>query len=101
MTVSADEDCGPLRLDMTEDMMCAGVMEGGQDACTGDSGGPLVAADPDQCDALTLIGVVSWGVGCATPEYPGIYAEVSHFIPWLYQQMPDLQTCPSYTPCNA
>ena len=86
---------------MTEDMICAYAMEAGTSACQGDSGGPLVAADPDQCDALTLIGVVSWSVGCAKHEYPAIYAEVSHFIPWLYQQMPDLQTCPSYTPCNA
>ena len=86
---------------MTEDMICAYAMEAGTSTCQGDSGGPLVAADPDQCDALTLVGVASWGVECGEPGHPGFYAEVSHFIPWLHQQMPGLKTCPSYTPCNA
>ena len=58
---------------MTEDMICAYAMEAGTSTCQGDSGGPLVAADPDQCDALTLIGVVSWYLGdCAEPGYPDI-----------------------------
>merc|ERR1711994_966513 len=73
-----------------------GLKEGGKDACQGDSGGPLVASDPMKYGAMSLIGVVSWGYGCAGVDALGIYAEVSHFTAWLNQQMPDLNTCPSY-----
>ena len=94
VTVFADGNCGAMNDYMTPDMLCAGLMEGGKDACQGDSGGPLVAADPDKNMAMSLIGVVSWGFGCAGEDALGIYAEVSYFTNWLNQQMPDLNTCP-------
>ena len=95
VTVFADGNCGSMNSHMTPDMLCAGLMEGGKDACQGDSGGPLVASDPAMQGCMSLIGVVSWGFGCAGPDALGIYAEVSHFTSWLNQQMPDLNTCPS------
>lgn len=53
-------------------MVCAGYPDGGVDACQGDSGGPLVVGD-------TLIGIVSWGDGCAKAGKPGVYARVSTY----------------------
>ena len=96
LTVFADGNCGSMNSVMTDDMLCAGLMEGGKDACQGDSGGPLVASDPANNHSQTLIGVVSWGFGCGASDALGIYAEVSHFTSWLEQEMPDLasSTCP-------
>ena len=61
--------------DVTSDMLCAGG-EAGKDGCQGDSGGPLVVGDT-ATSQNTLVGVVSWGIGCARDGLPGIYAEVS------------------------
>ena len=61
-------------------MMCAGVEEGGIDACQHDSGGPLV------CDFNRIWyveGVVSWGDGCGDPGLFGVYANVREFMPWI------------------
>ncbi|XP_039765594.1 vitellin-degrading protease-like [Pararge aegeria] len=67
------------RYTITPTMICAGMPEGGKDACQGDSGGPLV-------NSGKLAGIVSWGLGCARPNYPGVYAKVSALREWIDNQ---------------
>ncbi|XP_037093263.1 venom protease-like [Pollicipes pollicipes] len=62
--------------------VCANGRDGtSKDACQGDSGGPLVIQGAD--DRYQVIGVVSTGLGCGNPKYPGIYTKVSKYIPWI------------------
>lgn len=62
-------------------MLAAGYAAGGKDSCQGDSGGPLVVYD-DQNEPV-LVGVVSWGYGCAAPNKYGIYSKVSAGYDWI------------------
>lgn len=68
---------------ITDRMICAGYDRGGKDSCQGDSGGPLVATADDH--KVYLIGVVSWGDGCARAHKPGIYSKVSEAVTWIKQ----------------
>ncbi|XP_044262514.1 trypsin-1-like [Tribolium madens] len=70
--ISSEEYCKKIYGEyyITNRVLCAGVPEGGKSACQGDSGGPLVVGN-------VLAGIVSWGVGCARPGFPGVYTNVS------------------------
>ncbi|XP_076295409.1 trypsin-1 [Lasioglossum baleicum] len=56
--------------------ICAGFDAGGKDSCQGDSGGPLVVDG-------RLAGVVSWGKGCGTAKFPGVYTDVAYYRQWI------------------
>lgn len=56
-------------------------------ASQGDSGGPLLCRDPNDKERWFVGGIVSWGVKCAHPQLPGVYANVPQYVPWILQQM--------------
>ncbi|KAJ8253250.1 hypothetical protein GJAV_G00210730 [Gymnothorax javanicus] len=67
---------------LTTNMFCAGYIEGKQDSCKGDSGGPLVTK---YRKTRFLLGIVSWGKGCARPGNYGIYTRVSKYLDWIHK----------------
>uniref|UniRef100_A0A3Q3AHG9 trypsin n=1 Tax=Kryptolebias marmoratus TaxID=37003 RepID=A0A3Q3AHG9_KRYMA len=76
-----DSDCENAYPGMiTRRMLCAGYMDGGRDACNGDSGSPLMCVGE-------VHGLVSWGQGCAQPNYPGVYVKVCEFLYWIEETL--------------
>ncbi|WP_367136485.1 trypsin-like serine protease [Saccharothrix sp. HUAS TT1] len=79
--VVADADCRRAYLQYDPDeMTCAGYPEGGVDTCQGDSGGPFVAGGK-------LIGVTSWGEGCAREDRPGVYSKIAAYADAIEEQV--------------
>merc|ERR1712179_6267 len=71
---------------ITDNMICASAT--GKDACQGDSGGPLITMESAlSASFYSLIGVVSWGSGCAEPSFPGVYSRVTENIAFINNNM--------------
>ncbi|CAG7677633.1 unnamed protein product [Allacma fusca] len=75
-----NSDCKKAYPSIRDSMICAAEAEGGKDSCQGDSGGPMVLEEDSQ---KTLIGLVSWGIGCACKGYPGVYTRVTSYLKWI------------------
>jgi len=67
-------------ISLTDNMICAGI--NGKDSCQGDSGGGIFATD-QQTGKDHIVGIVSFGIGCAQPEFPGVYTRVSNYTQWI------------------
>lgn len=79
--VVADVDCAvAYRSFSPASMVCAGYPQGGVDACQGDSGGPMLIG-------TTLVGISSWGAGCARAGKPGVYTRVSRYAALIAGQL--------------
>lgn len=74
------------RADIHLTQICAGYMEGGKDTCQGDSGGPLFLPATEK-SLPVLVGVVSFGAGCAKENAPGVYTRISSFNEWITSTM--------------
>lgn len=71
--------------DLTKNMICAGYDKGGYDSCQGDSGGPLMVYFNRH---VYLVGIVSWGHGCARPKKYGVYTNLYNYIDWIQSYVP-------------
>nr|XP_014352096.1 PREDICTED: ovochymase-1 [Latimeria chalumnae] len=89
---------------LDDSMICAGFPDGGRDACKGDSGGPFVCKRAS--GIWTLMGITSWGMGCArswgdqynqTEERgtPGVYSRVAYLMDFIHQYVTMGKVCGS------
>jgi len=69
--------------DVNENQICAGFVNGAKDSCQGDSGGPLFFKVGNE---VLHVGIVSWGIGCARPNAPGVYTRTSRYLGWMFDQ---------------
>lgn len=90
VSVQQDENCSSAYSKLpgykysVQKQLCAeGDQPGTRDACFGDSGGPLFVRS--HAHGTVLVGVVSWGVSCASTDYPGVYTRVAYYTDWIQQ----------------
>jgi secreted trypsin-like serine protease len=92
-------DRNSYRGEITARMICAGLPAGGKDSCDGDSGGPLVVKD-SQGQWRLQAGIVSWGDGCARPNFYGVYSRVAVLSAWANGIIAGLSPAQSSADCE-
>lgn len=75
---------------VTDNMIC--TYSPGSDTCQGDSGGSVDYKQPAN-GRYCLLGVVSWGVGCAGVNQPGVYAKTTNYLGWIAAQTTGTTFC--------
>lgn len=65
---------------LDDSSLCAAAP--GKDTCQGDSGGPIFKP-AGKNGKVTLVGITSFGEGCANAKFPGAYARTSSIIDWV------------------
>ncbi|KAM7160315.1 coagulation factor IX-like [Macrochelys suwanniensis] len=80
---------------ITDNMFCAGYAAKAQDACKGDSGGPFAVS---YHDTWYLLGIVSWGEGCAEEGKYGAYTRVANYVPWIKEVVENLADAGGFLP---
>lgn len=75
--------------ELDSSFVCAGGKKG-VDTCKGDGGSPLVCTRPGTTNGKNIyyqVGIVAWGIGCGENGIPGVYADVTKAITWIYSAM--------------
>ncbi|CAM4613105.1 unnamed protein product [Caretta caretta] len=80
---------------ITDNMFCAGYAAKAQDACKGDSGGPFAVS---YHNTWYLLGIVSWGEGCAEERKYGAYTRVANYVPWIKELVENLADAGGFLP---
>jgi len=78
-----DAYSGISRVTIGDTKLCAG--DGTRDTCNGDSGGAMLSNNIG--GTYSVVGVTSFGVDCARPDFPGVYTRVDQYLPWVRQNM--------------
>ncbi|XP_058118574.1 uncharacterized protein LOC131288435 [Anopheles ziemanni] len=64
--------------------LCAGNLDGTGGTCVGDSGGPLQCRISKRGPWI-LVGITSFGSGCAFKNYPDVYTKISFYRQWIVE----------------
>lgn len=79
LPVTGNEECERVYPTLfSKKVLCAGLAQGGKDSCQGDSGGPMIHKASGK-----MVGIVSWGTGCARPGVYGIYTNIAKYLWWM------------------